>query len=86
LTVLAHTLARAVYHLLQRQVAFAREKCCQHEGRGAEEPGASLDNQGTNLHEALDTALATASLNAKAPLGHDTLSPAPLMEPPLSLL
>ena len=29
LTVLAHKLARAVYHMLQRQVAFAREKCFQ---------------------------------------------------------
>jgi hypothetical protein len=32
------------------------------------------------------TAVSTASLNAKAPIGHDTLSPAPLMGHPLSLL
>jgi transposase len=40
LTVLAHTLARAVYHMLQRRVAFEREKFFQREGRGADEPGA----------------------------------------------
>jgi transposase len=37
---LAHKVARAVYHRLQRQVAFAREKGFQHYGRGADEPGA----------------------------------------------
>ena len=39
-----------------------------------------------NLQEALDTASSTASLNAKAPIGHETLSPAPLIGHPLSLL
>jgi hypothetical protein len=39
-----------------------------------------------NLQEALDMAFSTASLNAKAPIGHDTLSPAPLIGHPLSLL
>jgi hypothetical protein len=39
-----------------------------------------------NLHEALDTASAIAALTAKVPIGHDTLSPAPLIGHPLSLL
>jgi transposase len=86
LTVLAHTLARAVSHMLQRQGAFEREQCFQRAGRDADEPGASLDNHGTNLQEALDTAVSTASLHAQAPRGHETLSPAPWMGHPLSLL
>jgi hypothetical protein len=48
--------------------------------------GAELDNHGTNLHEALDTAFSTASLNAKTPLGHDARNLAPLIGHPLSLL
>ena len=39
-----------------------------------------------NLQEALDTASCLASVNAKTPLGHHTLSPLPLIGPPLSLL
>jgi hypothetical protein len=38
------------------------------------------------LQEALDTASYTASLNAKALIGQETLSPAPLIGHPLSLL
>jgi transposase len=86
LTVLAQKWARAVSYMLQHQVAFEREKCFQREGRRADEPGASLDNEGMNLQEALDTASSTASLNAKAPRGHETLSPAPLIGHPLALL
>jgi hypothetical protein len=86
LTVLAQTLARAVSHLLQRQVAFERETGFQRSGRGADTPGASLAPHGTHLHEAPDTAVSTASLHAKAPLGHEPLRPALLMGPPLSLL
>jgi hypothetical protein len=39
-----------------------------------------------NLQEALDTASSPASLNAKAPIGQETLSPAPLIGHPLLLL
>ena len=54
--------------------------------RGADEPEASLDNQRVNLQEALERASCTAAVNAKVSLGHETLSPSPLMGPPLSLL
>ena len=76
LTVLAQQLARAVSHRLTRQVACERETCFQRSGRGVGEPGASLDNDGLNLQDALDPAEPTASLNAKARRGRDTLSPA----------
>jgi hypothetical protein len=39
-----------------------------------------------NLQEVLARASCTASVNAKAPIGHETLSPAPLIGHPLSLL
>jgi hypothetical protein len=48
LTSLAQQVARAVYDRLTRQVACEREMCCQRAGRGADEPGASLDPQGMN--------------------------------------
>ena len=76
LTVLAQKLARAVSHMRKRQVAFERETFFQRSWRGAGEPGASLDNYGLNLQDALDPAESTASLNAKARIGRDTLSPA----------
>jgi hypothetical protein len=76
LTVLAHQLARAVDDMLQRHVAFERDQFFQREGRGADEPSASLDEPGLNLHDALDTTACTASLHAKARRGRDTLSPA----------
>jgi hypothetical protein len=76
LTVLAQQLARAVYHLLHRQVACDTETFFQRYGRGAEEPGAELDTHGMNLQKALDTAACLASVNAKTPIGHHTLSPA----------
>jgi transposase len=76
LTILAQKLARAVYYLLRRQVAFDRDTFFQREGRGADEPGASLDNHGMHLQKALDTAACLASVNAKTPLGHNPLSPA----------
>jgi hypothetical protein len=85
LTIRAQKLARAVYHMLTRQMAFEREMCFQRSGRGAEEPGASLAPQGMNLHEALAGAACPASANAKAPRGHKTLRPAPLIGHALSL-
>jgi hypothetical protein len=39
-----------------------------------------------NLPEALARAACTASLNAKVPIGHESLSPVPLIGHPLSLL
>jgi transposase len=75
-TVLAHPLARAVYDRLQRHVAFDKDQFFQRSWRGADEPGASLDTQGRNLPDALDTAASMASLNAQARIGRDTLSPA----------
>jgi hypothetical protein len=86
LTILAHKLARAVYERLTRKVAFDTETFCQPYGRGAEEPEASLANQGVNLQQALDTAACLASVNAQVPIGQDTRSPSPLLGHPLSLL
>ncbi|MGH8065882.1 MAG: hypothetical protein ACRERE_11765 [Candidatus Entotheonellia bacterium] len=76
LTVLAHQLARAVYDRLKRHMAFDKDQFFQHEWRGADEPGASLDTQGMNLPDALDPAAAMASLNAQARIGRDPPSPA----------
>ena len=86
MTVRAQPWARAVYAMLQHQGAFEREQCCQRSGRRAAEPGASLDTEGMNLHEARDTASSTAALHATAPRGHEPLSPAPLLGHPLALL
>jgi len=76
LTILAQQLARAVYDRLTRQGACARETCFPREGRGADEPGAALDPHGMHLEEALERAACPAAVNAKAPLGHETLRPA----------
>jgi hypothetical protein len=76
LTILAPKLARAVYDLLKRPVACDRETFFQRCGRGADEPGAELDNHGMTLHKALAHASGPAAVNAKAPLGHNTLRPA----------
>ena len=76
LTVRAHQVARAVYDRLTRHVAFDREQFFHHSWRGADAPGASRDTQGMNLPDALDTAASSASLNAQARRGRETLSPA----------
>jgi transposase len=86
LTLLAQTLARAVSSLRKRHVAFERATFLQCYGRGADEPDASLDHKGANRQEALDTAASTAAWKAQAPRGQDTLSPVPLIGPPLTLL
>jgi transposase len=52
-TVLAQQVARAVYALLTREVAFDTQKFCHGEGRGAGEPGASLDYPRISLRPAL---------------------------------
>lgn len=46
LTVLARQLARAVYDLLKRGVAFDRNALLQSYGRGVGEPAASLGHDG----------------------------------------
>jgi hypothetical protein len=76
LTVLAPPLARAVSDRLTRHVACERAQCFQRSWRGAEEPGASLDQHGMHLRDALDPAASAASLHAKARRGRETLRPA----------
>ena len=76
LTELAHQLARAVYDLCKRPVAFDKAQFFQRSWRGADEPGASLATQGMNLPNALDTAAAMVSWNAQARIGRETRSPA----------
>jgi hypothetical protein len=49
LTVLAHPLARAVYHLWKRPTAFEMETFLRSEGRGAGEPAASRGHDGLSL-------------------------------------
>jgi transposase len=49
LSLLAHTLGRAVYFMLKRKVAFDMEMFLQTEGSRAGEPGASLDSSGMSL-------------------------------------
>jgi hypothetical protein len=53
LTMLAHTLARAVYDMLKRESAFDRHKFLNGSWRGAGEPSASLDDSGISLDMAL---------------------------------
>src|SRR2546427_808928 len=67
LTIRAQPLARAVYDLLQRPVACARETVFQRAGRGADEPGAARDTQGLPRHEALARAACPAAVHATAP-------------------
>jgi hypothetical protein len=49
LTILAHTLARAVSYLLKHQTAFALDTFLRGEGRGVRELKASLDSDGRTL-------------------------------------
>ena len=49
LTILAHKLARAVYYMLKRKVAFDMKRFLNDEGRGVGERDVSLDNHGMNL-------------------------------------
>ncbi len=64
LTVLAHTLARAVYDMLKRAVAFDTQKFFHGSGRGAGEPRASLDYYGMSLSPVLCTRSCMALWNA----------------------
>ena len=49
LTIVAHTLARAVYDLLKRDTVCDMQKFFQGEWSGAGEPHASLDTHGHSL-------------------------------------
>jgi hypothetical protein len=64
LTVLAHKLARAVYYMLKRTIAFDMEKFLRSEGRGAGEPAASLGRDGLSLATVLCNDGLLASANA----------------------
>jgi hypothetical protein len=75
LRMLAHTLGRAVYCMLTRQVAFDVELFLQTSGSRTGEPGASLDTAGISLSRACSTPSPAASVNAKARLGRVSLSP-----------
>jgi hypothetical protein len=69
LSILAHTLGRAVYFMRKRQVAFDMEMFLQTSGSRADEPGASLDAEGMSLSRAYAKPAPAASLHAKARLG-----------------
>jgi hypothetical protein len=75
LSILAHKLARAVYFMLKRKVAFDMEIFLQTSGSRAGEPSASLDTKGRRLKGAGSTPSLAASWNAKARLGRVALSP-----------
>jgi hypothetical protein len=49
LTILAHTLARAVYDMLKRDTAFALDTCLRESWSRAGEPAASLAADGITL-------------------------------------
>jgi hypothetical protein len=49
LTILAHTLARAVYDMLKRDTAFALDTCLRESWSRAGEPAASLAADGISL-------------------------------------
>ena len=69
LTVLAHQLARAVYHLVQRTTAFTMAKFLRSSGRGAGEPAASRGRDGLSLATALGHEGRRVSANPSAPIG-----------------
>lgn len=76
LSMLAHTLARAVYDMLKRHTAFDLEHFLQSEGSRAGEPGASLDTDGMSWHRTDGKPLMAASWNAEVRLSPLSLSPA----------
>lgn len=66
MTVLAHTLARAVYSMLKREVVFDLATFLQREGRRVGEPAASLGHDGRSLATVLYN---DASTNAPEHIG-----------------
>ena len=75
LSMLAHTLGRALYCRRTRQVACAMAIVLQTYGSRAGEPSASLDSSGRSLERACAQPAPAASWNAKARLGRLSLSP-----------
>jgi hypothetical protein len=75
LSILAHTLGRAVYGLLTRKTAFDMNRFLQSSGSRAGEPGAELDSSGMRLQRARSLSNVTASLHATACRGPVSLNP-----------
>src|SRR5262249_45833171 len=75
LSILAHTLGRAVYGLLTRQGALEMDMFLQPAGSRAGAPGASRDLKGLSLPRARSRSDLTASVNAKACRGRLSLRP-----------
>jgi hypothetical protein len=75
LTILAQTLARAVYSRLQGETVGEMDKIFQSERSRAGEPGASLGTRGISRHRACCKSYMVASLNAKARLGRPGMDP-----------
>jgi transposase len=75
LSLLAHTLGRAVALRLKRKVVCDRELCLQTSGSRADAPGASRDAEGMSLSRAYSQPSPAASLHAKARRGRLSLSP-----------
>jgi transposase len=69
LTILAHTLARAVYYMLKRHTAFERATFLRGYRREAGEPRASLATRGISLDMMLWKPRNPASLNAHEHVG-----------------
>ena len=72
--------------MFKRQTAFDMGKFLTGEGRGADEPNASLDNHGLSLRGVLCNAWGAASLNASEHKGPFALILWPLIGPPLRRL
>jgi hypothetical protein len=75
LSILAHTLGRAVSCMRKRQGAFDMGMFLQTSGRRAGEPGASRAIKGMRLNRARALSDLTASVNATACLGRLSLNP-----------
>jgi transposase len=69
LPVLAHQLARALYYMLKRRVAFDLDAFLHREGRRAGEPAAERGPQGWRLTTVLGHATPRASTNAPKHIG-----------------
>jgi hypothetical protein len=85
LTVLAHTLARAVYDRLTRDTVFALQQFLNGSGSGAGAPTASLDHHGRSLRVVLCHPWFAASLTAEEHRGAFARIPWPLIGRPLRL-
>ena len=85
-TILAQKLARAVYSMLKRKVAFDTETFFQREGRGAEEPEASLDHQGNDPQRGAQYGCMPCVRERQSASRSRYPEPFALIGPPLSLL